>query len=129
MYCKYCGKEIDDDALFCKYCGKSLKGPAQGEEQPQPAAAQGTAAKGTYTLKIVREAQVYAVNPAVKIKIDGDREFKIENDSTLDIPIEGGEHVIYFSCGPRNKTVKKNITEDTVLSMKWNRITGAMQVD
>lgn len=24
MYCKYCGKPIDDDSTFCKYCGKSL---------------------------------------------------------------------------------------------------------
>lgn len=24
MYCKYCGKQIDDDSNFCKYCGKSL---------------------------------------------------------------------------------------------------------
>ncbi len=23
MFCKYCGKEIDDNATFCKYCGKS----------------------------------------------------------------------------------------------------------
>lgn len=26
MYCKYCGKQIDDDSTFCKYCGKSLSG-------------------------------------------------------------------------------------------------------
>ncbi len=25
MFCKYCGKEIDDNSAFCKYCGKSLK--------------------------------------------------------------------------------------------------------
>lgn len=24
MYCKFCGKKIDDDALFCKHCGKQL---------------------------------------------------------------------------------------------------------
>lgn len=24
MFCKFCGKEIDDNSLFCKYCGKSL---------------------------------------------------------------------------------------------------------
>ena len=24
MYCKYCGKEIDDNSKFCQYCGKSL---------------------------------------------------------------------------------------------------------
>ncbi len=23
MYCKHCGKEIDDNSLFCKFCGKS----------------------------------------------------------------------------------------------------------
>ena len=24
MFCKYCGKEIDDDALFCAKCGKQI---------------------------------------------------------------------------------------------------------
>ena len=24
MYCKYCGKEIDDNSSYCKYCGKQL---------------------------------------------------------------------------------------------------------
>lgn len=24
MYCKYCGKQIDDDSKFCKECGKNL---------------------------------------------------------------------------------------------------------
>ena len=28
MYCKHCGKEIDDNSTFCKYCGKS-QGNAQ----------------------------------------------------------------------------------------------------
>lgn len=22
MYCKYCGKQIDDDSIFCRFCGK-----------------------------------------------------------------------------------------------------------
>ncbi len=25
MYCKYCGKELKEDAVFCQYCGKKLK--------------------------------------------------------------------------------------------------------
>lgn len=24
MYCRYCGKQIEDDSLFCRYCGKKL---------------------------------------------------------------------------------------------------------
>lgn len=24
MYCKHCGKQIDDNSQFCKYCGKKL---------------------------------------------------------------------------------------------------------
>lgn len=23
MYCKHCGKEIDDNSIYCKHCGKS----------------------------------------------------------------------------------------------------------
>lgn len=26
MFCKKCGKEIDDNAKFCPYCGEDLKG-------------------------------------------------------------------------------------------------------
>ena len=29
MYCKYCGKLIDDDSSFCKFCGKSLDSPTK----------------------------------------------------------------------------------------------------
>lgn len=25
MYCKHCGREIDNDSRFCKYCGTSLR--------------------------------------------------------------------------------------------------------
>ena len=26
VYCRYCGKLIDEDALFCTYCGKKTRG-------------------------------------------------------------------------------------------------------
>lgn len=29
MFCKYCGKEIDNDSKFCKFCGKTLEGIKQ----------------------------------------------------------------------------------------------------
>lgn len=24
MYCKHCGKQIEDDSTFCKYCGNTV---------------------------------------------------------------------------------------------------------
>ncbi len=26
MFCKHCGKEIEDESSFCKYCGKPVSG-------------------------------------------------------------------------------------------------------
>lgn len=26
MFCKYCGKKIDDDSVFCMFCGKKVNG-------------------------------------------------------------------------------------------------------
>lgn len=31
MYCKYCGKEIAEDAAFCQYCGSNLQGQQKGK--------------------------------------------------------------------------------------------------
>ncbi len=33
MYCRYCGKEIEDNAKFCKYCGKSQDGSSHDEDE------------------------------------------------------------------------------------------------
>ena len=30
MYCKHCGKEIDDNSSFCKHCGKPQNGNLKG---------------------------------------------------------------------------------------------------
>lgn len=34
MYCKYCGKQIDDDSVFCPSCGKEQKRLTVGNENP-----------------------------------------------------------------------------------------------
>lgn len=40
MFCRYCGKELPDDARFCRYCGKQVAGesPQPAPPQPQPVA-------------------------------------------------------------------------------------------
>ncbi len=36
MFCKFCGKEIADDAVVCVHCGRAVK-PQQEEEKSNPA--------------------------------------------------------------------------------------------
>lgn len=33
MFCKYCGKEIEDNSLFCGYCGKKVENVQQEKRQ------------------------------------------------------------------------------------------------
>lgn len=32
MYCRKCGKEIDDNAMTCPYCGTATQGPYRGND-------------------------------------------------------------------------------------------------
>ena len=36
MFCKYCGKQIDDDSSFCIHCGKNLTDSNQKQENKRP---------------------------------------------------------------------------------------------
>ena len=35
MFCKKCGKKIDDDSVFCSYCGEKLVLDLQEEKSPK----------------------------------------------------------------------------------------------
>ncbi len=36
MYCKYCGKQIDNDSIFCTYCGRQIASIVEAnEKQPE----------------------------------------------------------------------------------------------
>lgn len=35
MYCQYCGKQVDDDAVFCKFCGKKISSQNVAEAEGQ----------------------------------------------------------------------------------------------
>ncbi len=37
MFCKQCGKEIEDGSTFCPFCGASQADDAQAQQQAQPA--------------------------------------------------------------------------------------------
>ena len=118
MFCSKCGNEIVAQAKFCSSCG-----------QPVSASNSGTSNNGSFTLTINRAKQWYAINPAIKVVVDGSAEYKIDNGSTLNIPVSGGTHNIAFSCSIRNKIVNVNVADNVTLNIKWNRITGSLEVE
>ena len=117
MFCSKCGNEIVAQAKFCSKCG-----------QPVNASNSGTPVQnnsGSFTLTINRAKQWFAINPAVKVVVDANTEYKIDNGATLNIPVSAGTHNIAFSCSMRNKIVNDNVT----LNIKWNRVTGSLEVE
>lgn len=120
MFCSKCGNEIAAKAKFCSKCGQPVKPSANEAVTPGNG--------GGFTLTINRAKQWFAVNPAIKIVIDGSAEYKIDNGETLDIPVSAGAHNIAFSCSIRNKIVNVNVTNHVTLNIKWNRLTGSLEV-
>ncbi len=120
MFCSKCGNKIDMLSKFCSKCGQPINQAANGGAAPGNS--------GSFTLTINRAKQWFAVNPAVKIVIDGSVEYKIGNGETLNIPISAGAHNIAFSCSIRNKIVNVNVTDHVTLNIKWNRMTGSLEV-
>ena len=121
MFCSKCGNEIVAQAKFCSKCG-----------QPVNASNSGTPVQnnsGSFTLTINRAKQWFAINPAVKVVVDANTEYKIDNGATLNIPVSAGTHNIAFSCSMRNKIVNVNVADNVTLNIKWNRVTGNLEVE
>lgn len=121
MFCSKCGNEIAPQSKYCSKCGQ-LVALASNET----AASDNTVG---CTLTINRAKQWFAINPAVKIVIDGNAEYKIDNGETLNIPITAGIHNIAFSCSIRSKIVNINAANNVTLNIKWNKITGSLEVE
>ena len=115
MFCSKCGNEIVGNIKSCSKCGQAIYVSSDNYR--------------TFTLTINRVKQWFVINPAIKITIDGSKEYKIDNGATLNIPVSVGTHNIAFSCSIRNKIININITNNVVLNIKWDRITGSIKVE
>lgn len=118
MFCSNCGTKVTDDAKFCVNCGQKLT-PVSIEEK----------SGARLTLRIVRAKQWYAVNPPIQIIIDERQNYSVENGKYIDIPVLAGRHYVLFSCAMRKKSLDINITQNTALYVKFNRVTGGIQVE
>ncbi len=122
MFCSKCGSEIDKQSKFCSKCGQPVNQTING------AVGLTQSYSGGFTLTVNRAKQWFAVNPSIKMVVDRGAEYKIDNGETLNIPISAGTHNIAFSCSIRNKIVNINVTDNVTLNIKWNRLTGSIEV-
>ena len=116
MFCNKCGTELVPGAAFCLKCG-----------QPVAPTAEGVSAHA-FVVTFIRESQWFAVNPGVKIVVDDQNEYRIDNGQTLRIPMTPGTHNVVFKCGIRNKIIDLDVQRDLELHLKWNRVTGSLTV-
>ncbi|MCI5729627.1 MAG: zinc ribbon domain-containing protein [Clostridia bacterium] len=121
MFCRNCGSKMVAQAKFCANCGQPVDTPTGTAPVPNPS--------GCYTLTIHRVKQWFAVNPAIDVVVDGNAGYKIDNGCTLNIPVTAGTHKIAFSCGLRNRVVNIQVTDHTVLMVRWMRTTGSIKVE
>lgn len=118
MFCSNCGASLPEEAMFCPQCGRPAGQPAPGTD----------AGPGPVMLTICRANQWFAINPAVKVVVDGTAEYRLENGAEIQIPVLEGAHQVVFSCGIRSKVVNIQVNGPLTLHMKWNRVTGSIEV-
>ena len=114
MFCTNCGCEVEEGSAFCGQCGTVL----------EKIATNGTP---SLTLTVIRENQIFAMNPHIDIMIDNKEKYKISNGTVVKIPIEPGLHEINFSCGLRKRRLNLDMSRHTDIVVKFNRITGSIE--
>lgn len=75
-----------------------------------------------------RENQVYLVNPDVKVFIDGKLVTTLPTGSTREIELEIGKHDLLMKCAFRKFEGLLTLDRDVRINMRWNRISGEMDV-
>lgn len=121
MFCSQCGAEMADNAKFCTKCGSAaFPGDAKNERD--------TANVTRHVLTIVRQNQWFAINPDVEIIVDGVERYMLANGKSLELPIAPGKHNLAFYCTIRSRIVDINVYSDMTLNVKFNRITGSLEV-
>ncbi len=119
MYCFKCGKQIPDESVFCSFCGTRVDG---SETSSNGAAIE----EVKYALTIDRKSQPYLINPPVKVIIDGDIRFGVDNGKTETVPVSSGRHQIELKMSVRQKNIEVDIQKDTTIEIGFNRLTGAI---
>lgn len=108
MVCSKCGNNISRYAQYCPACGNPIK--------------------ETYLLTIIRKRNLSMSAPVMTIFVDGTQRYKLYNNTTINIPVSSGEHIIGITCKKRNKTIKVSVFENMLVRVKWRTFLGIFSV-
>ena len=122
MYCFKCGKQIPDESVFCSFCGTKVSGSVPDEPQA-------SSEDVKFSLTIDRKSQPYLINPPVKVIIDEDIRFGVDNGKTETVSVTPGHHHIELKMRVRQKSIDVDVQKDTTIEIGFNRLTGAITAD
>lgn len=121
MFCNYCGAPNPDDGKFCSQCGKPLSPMKSSEPQ--------FSSTPMHTIEIFRESQTFLINPPINVSVNGRNNFSVANGETRKIELAEGNYEFVFSQSMRKRIVNINLDRDIFIKLKWNRITGSIEVN
>ncbi|MFP4466475.1 MAG: zinc ribbon domain-containing protein [Candidatus Goldiibacteriota bacterium] len=89
MFCRHCGKKIEDDSKFCRYCGGSVTVSAGNKEEQGTAVEEGVSVNGVKMSKqdSVEEDETFLETPVEsyrKVKLTPAMQRKIEDQKRED---------------------------------------------
>lgn len=123
MFCINCGERLIENARFCAKCGQPVHVKHQRRTVEQ------NATNEMCVLTVFRANQFYVINPPIKIDVDNQKQYTVENGESVCIPISKGMHRITFTVTIAKKIVDINITEDASMVLKMSRLTGDIIVN
>lgn len=112
IFCANCGASNKNNSKFCFNCGHAID----------------TLPTKQYSVTIQLENQFFAVNPVMNVSIDNNYLYEIEKEEPITISLSGGNHIIEFSYGIRNKSININVTQNLSFNIKFDRLTGGIEI-
>lgn len=116
MFCSKCGSKLADGASFCSHCGEKIGAAVESDSQE-------------VSLTFDRKSQPYLINPPIKVSIDGIPRLGVDNGKVETLSVSVGVHKIELSASLRTKTLEVDVRKDTVITIGFNRLSGAITAD
>lgn len=125
MYCKFCGKSIDDDSIFCPVCGENLKSGRSAAQTDSADTEANLPKKHTVEVYRIPDTLLWQA-PPIEIIIDGKRGLSVRSGETVKFTVDEGKHNISFKLSFRGRDFDVDVTKDLHFDIKYSNFTGGI---